>query len=456
MFLPHNYILPYDFSKKILRHLLIGTVIIGALIPFNSICQVSLNYNWSYGGSHNDGNYDSRSIEWSFGKVISVTSKVSTDGDITEFQGGQDVWLLMHDSGGNILWQKSFGGSKDEYPTDFLVNKSKELIIVGTTNSSDGHFNSQDTLGDSFIMKTDSIGNLLWVRNYGGSGLDVFTDITIDSIGNMYVVGHTNSLDGDIINNHGDLDIWVLKMDSSGGIIWNKSVGGTGREWYPNILYDSTGFILISSNSDSNDPNFISTLGYSDAVLIKIDTNGIIQWFRNYGGDLDEGAISIDHAIFGGYVFTGYTFSNNGDAGIGKGMSDLWVVKVDTNGNLNWSKRYGGSQRETGKKIISNANKYRILGNTESDNGDVLNFHFNGVSYRWDIWYLELDSVGDLLWNRCFGSNWDDHDGDFTVLSNGSNLSPVLFQKQVVMFHLFMAIMDIWIFGLLIFLHLQV
>lgn len=392
------------------------------LLDCNNLFGQILNYNWSYGGSHNDGNYNSHTFEWSSGRFITATSKVSTDGDITDFQGLQDIWLLMHDSGGNIIWQKSFGGSDNEYPTDFLINKSKEFIIVGATNSNDGHFNAQDSLGDAFIMKTDSIGNLLWVRSYGGSGLDVFTEVAEDNIGNLYVVGHSNSFDGDVLNNHGDLDYWVLKLDSSGVILWNKSIGGAGREWFPSILYDTTGYIILSGSSDSNDSSFIITLGYSDAVLVKIDTSGSIHWIKNYGGDLAESAVSIEYAILDGYVFTGFTYSNNGDAGLGNGSSDLWFVKLDTSGNIIWSKRYGGSKRESGLKILSSNNHYMVLGNTESDDGDVSEFHYNGNSYRWDIWYLELDSDGNLLWNRCFGSKWDDYEGDLTLLSDGSTL----------------------------------
>lgn len=393
-----------------------------SLIFSVALAQFNINYNWSYGGSHNDGNYNSHTFEWSSGRFITATSKVSTDGDITNFQGLQDIWILMHDSGGNILWQKSFGGSANEYPTDLLINKSKEFIIVGTTNSNDGHFNAQDTLGDAFIIKTDSIGNMLWVRSFGGSGLDVFTEVTEDNLGNLYVVGHSSSFDGDVLNNHGDLDYWVLKLDSSGVILWNKSIGGSGREWFPSILYDTTGYIILSGSSDSNDSSFIITKGYSDAVLVKIDTSGSIQWIKNFGGDMAESAVSVVDGIWGGYIFTGFAYSNNGDAGLGNGSSDLWLVKLDTSGNIIWSKRYGGSKRESGLKISSSNNHYKVLGNTESDDGDVSGFHYNGSSYRWDMWYLELDSNGDLLWNRCFGSNWDDYEGDLTLLSDGSTL----------------------------------
>lgn len=392
-------------------------IFLGVLPP--KVFSQSINFEWSYGGSLNDGNFDSRTIEKQSGIFITTTSKISTDGDVLDFQGKADVWLFCHDANRNILWQKSIGGTEAEFPTEILWSKFNQVILVGTTNSVNGHFNSQDSLGDAFVLKTDSIGNILWVKNFGGSQLDLFNDIVEDSLGNLYVAGYTESDNGDVSLNKGGLDLWLLKMDSSGNVLWNKTIGGLGDEIFPALYLDLYGNLVLAARSNSYDSTFILSSGSDDAIICKMDTDGNIKWIKRYGGSSYEGFNSITRGVNGGYVLLGFSDSNDGDVGSRKGGGDLWIVETDTSGNIIWNKVYGGSREDGGREIVNNRNnRFGIIGITSSNDGDINNYHFNGTSYQSDLWYLEVDSIGQMLWNRCFGSTWQDYPGGINFLND--------------------------------------
>jgi hypothetical protein len=183
---------------------------------------------------------------------------------------------------GTIEWQKSLGGSNDDIPFSITQTIDGGYIIAGNSSSNDGDVSGNHGYVDCWIVKINSIGIIEWQKSLGGSNQDFVYSIIQISDGSYIIAGNSSSNDGDVSGNHGSLDCWMVKINSSGTIIWQKSLGGTGNDIPFSIIQTIDGGYIIAGYSDSNNGDVTGNQGYEDFLIIKLSQDNLsIDSFSN-------------------------------------------------------------------------------------------------------------------------------------------------------------------------------
>lgn len=358
--------------------------------------------------------------------IFGVTNSI--DGDISYNHGMEDYWLLETDTSGNIIWEKTYGGSNSEYSENMIKSSDNGYIMFGFTFSNDGDITNFHGGADYWVIKTDSTGNLEWEKCLGGSIGDAGMQIrnTVDS--GYICAGYICSSDGDITCFNGVYDAWIVKLSGEGEIEWNKCVGGYQMDYGLCIRQTNDGGYVMGGWTLTFDSALmicdLHSLHENDALVVKMDSVGNTEWQKCYGGSHSEGLVDIEQTSDSGYVFLASTNSNDGDvsglhgpAGI-TANPDLWVVKLDGEGTLEWQRCLGGTNWENPSFIrqMENGN-YLVDSYTYSNDGDVSGHH--SMLYDTpDIWLVKLSPEGDLLGQQCIGGNGSDKPGDVYFLND--------------------------------------
>jgi hypothetical protein len=317
-------------------------------------------------------------------------------------------------SNGEKVWKITIGGSGEDHGHSIITTPDSGYVLTGSTHSNDGDFSGMNKgSSDIFLVKVNSIGEIEWKKTFGGSSYENSYSITSSKDGGYVLTGSTNSNDGDFSGmNKGGEDIFVIKLNSNGEIVWKKTFGGKSNEEGSSILttidnnYVLTG-VANSINVGKTYPIFNGDFngmdkGYQDIFVIKLNSNGDIVWRRIFGGTDNEKVYSITNTTDGEYVLTGETSSYDGDfSGLKdrkKGI-DIFVLKLNSNVDLIWNKTYGGRHSEQGYSITTTIDSGFVLtGSTHSNDGD-----FNGMNKKEmssDIYVMKINSSGDILWNK--------------------------------------------------------
>jgi hypothetical protein len=242
-------------------------------------------------------------------------------------------WVLKLDPDGNIIWERSFGGSDHDTALSIKQSKDGGYIMAGTTYSKDGDVSISYGKNDYWIVKLNFEGELEWEKSFGGSGNDVATDVYADEDG-FVLVGRTQSNDGDVSGNHGGYDYWIVKIDLKGDIVWQRPFGGSRSERASSIIKTTDNCYIVAGSSNSNDGD-VSGLhdGYGDYWIIKVDPDGNLIWQKLLGGSGYDVAKSLCHTMDGGIIVAGSSKSKDGDVSNNQGGlgSDYWIVKLSIN-----------------------------------------------------------------------------------------------------------------------------
>ena len=263
----------------------------------------------------------------------------------SNWTSNSSVVILKIDSKGEILWLKVIDGSLDDRSSSIKLCKDACFLITGTTFSSDLDFSGVNKgKGDIFALKLDTNSNLMWKCVFGGTSFDEGISVVSTTDNGCIIIGNILSNDGDFENmNKGSKDIFVTRLNYKGEIVWNKTFGGTNDDFIlgkHSIIEANDGFVF-TGKTNSNDGDFKDlNKGGFDIFLTKINKNGDIAWNRIFGGKSNEAGISLTNILKGGMLLTGTTTSNDGDfLGLNKlekeGNEDIFVMKLDSNGNLN-------------------------------------------------------------------------------------------------------------------------
>jgi hypothetical protein len=257
----------------------------------------------------------------------------SINGDVTGNHGLLDYWLVKLNEAGNLVWQHSYGGNQNDVANSVQQTADSGFIISGFSESNDGDVPTNGGLRDYWIVKTDATGNLQWTSVLGGSGFDEGESVNQLSDGTFIVAGYTASVDGDVTGNHGIYDYWLVKLDTIGNIIWKYCFGGTSVD-QPFAVQPTSdkGFIVVGQASSTNG-DVTGNHGNYDFWAVKLDSNANLTWQKSLGGSYDEyGPFSVQQTLDGGYIMCGSSLSYNGDVtGNHGGISygDCWVVKLE-------------------------------------------------------------------------------------------------------------------------------
>lgn len=337
----------------------------------------SLDIQWAraLGGSLSEDGYSLK--QTSDGGYVVVGQTRSNDGDVSGNHGGDDWWVVKLDAAGNISWQKTLGGSEDEWARSVDQTTDGGYIIAGFTASNDGDVTGLHGVpgnnADCWVVKLDQNGNLIWQKVFGGSSWDEAKSIQQTFYGGYVVAGYTNSNDGDINNtNHGGSDYWVLKLDPIGNIEWQKTLGGSGTDQAHSIEQTTGAGYIVAGYTNSSDGDVTVNHGQTDYWIVKLDAGGGMQWQKSVGGSLADKAYSVIQTIDGGFLIAGESSSTDGDINANKGSTDCWVVKLSGIGTLDWERSLGGSNVDRAYSIRETSyHSYVLSGASQSSDGDL-------------------------------------------------------------------------------------
>ncbi len=309
-------------------------------------------------------------------------------------EGGCDIWLIKTDKDGNKLWDKTFGGQKDDRGYSVQETSDGGFIIAGFTNSyGAGSW-------DIWLIRTDEYGNMLWDKTFGGQKDDRGYSVQETSDGGFIITGYTNSY------GQGSKDVWLIKTDRDGNKIWDKTYGGIDSDWGYSVRETSDGGFIITGNT------FSYGSGSSDIWLVRTDRDGNRLWDRTYGGEDSDWGYSVQETSDGGFIIAGGTNS------YGSGSCDLWLIKTDKDGNKLWDKTYGGEDSDWGYSVQETSDGGFIVAGVTSSYGAGID----------DIWLIKTDKDGNKLWDKTYGgaeSDWgysvqETSDGGF-IIAGGTN-----------------------------------
>lgn len=324
-----------------------------------------------------------------------------------------DIALVKYSKWGVQQWNRTWGGSEDDMAYGIVIDPSDNIYIAGYTKSYD------DADGDMVILKYDNSGNYQWNKTWSGSEFDVAYDITIDSMNNFYVTGQTNSL-GEI---NGDLVL--IKFDSSWIELWNVTWGGDEPDRGFTIKIDSNDYVVVGGGSQSTD----DMAGETDALIIKYDTSGNLEWQKSWGGLWSQGPVTgLAFDSSNNIYATGRTFGH--PAASCKG----YILKYDPSGTYQWYKVWGVDMNYGNRMhdiIIDSNDELFVSGTTYThgipDNGDVILFNYDtsGNLNWYKLWTGSEEERGLTL---CFDSRYNIYIGGFTKTDSAGDSDFLLFR----------------------------
>ncbi|MHC3128479.1 MAG: hypothetical protein IBV52_00160 [Candidatus Bathyarchaeota archaeon] len=268
-------------------------------------------------------------------------------------------------SSSSTTWDKLYGGALDDEAAAIVQTGDGGYAIAGTTYS----FGAGSA--DFWLVKVDSSGNMQWNQTYGGPEADCAYSIVQTGDGGYAIAGQTYSFGA------GNSDFWLVKVDSSGSIRWNRTYGQTTADLATSLIQTSGGgYVLAGYSTDSN--------ASKDLWFVKTDSSGNMQWNRTYGGSGSDYANSVVQTSDGGYALAGTTSSFSDD-----GQADFWLVKTDSNGNVEWNKTYTKQKTDSAKSVIQTSDGgYTLAGRTTRAIVDTP-----------DVWVINVDSGGNMEWD---------------------------------------------------------
>lgn len=344
-----------------------------------------------------------------------------------------DVFILKLDSDGDFIWAKSIGGTARDISNSITSDNQGNVLVTGEFSGTadfqpDSAFTyniSEAGGGDIFIEKLDSNGNFLWVRSFGDIYTDIGNSISTDSKGNVYTAGSFKNSDVDFdpsprifrLINKGEEDVFIQKLNPSGSLIWVKGMGGNLVDWAYSITIDQNDNVITTglfSDTVDFDPRINSSynlisLGQRDIFIQKLDTNGNLIWAKSMGGLSDDEGYSVttdqDNNIYTTGFFADTVNFNTDSIGINNlvssGNEDIFIQKLDFNGNFLWSESFGGSNFDRARSIsVDEEGSIYTTGNFESAvdfNPDTLSTNILSSNGDLDVFVLKLNQCGYVV-----------------------------------------------------------
>ena len=384
---------------------------------FYSFAQAPpINWQVSLGGTEDD--QSAAVVETSDNGILVVGNTYSVNGLVSGNNGYRDAWVVKLDQYGNFLWERAYGGSGEEVANDVIALPGGHVVFCGYTNSSDGDVTGFSGMQDAWVVKLDINGNIVWQNCLGESALpDEANAIYQTNDGGFMVTGNSSSFFGELAGPLSGKHLFVAKLHSNGDLDWYKRLGGNEFENGYDVAQTSDGGYVVTGYARSNDGDVQSGVnGYGDIWIVKLDSHGIIEWENTVGGSEWEMGYTVRETPEGNYMVAGYSSSDDGDITENQGMGDLFALQFDSLGNLMWQTTYGGSNNDFAYAIeLTGDGGMMMAGNTWSPNdGDVQGNHAHV-----DAWLVKVDSLGDMEWQGCYGGNSGDFFYDMDSVSDG-------------------------------------
>jgi len=336
------------------------------------------------------------------GGYIVVGNGAMNGGNITGNHGSGDIWIAKLDGNGNLVWQKSLGGSGIEEGRGIRQTPDGGYIVIGSTNTpNDGDVSGMhifNSAGDAWVVKISSAGVIEWQHCYGGTDNDYGYSVTLTPDGGYLFGIQTRSSDGDIMGNPFNADhAWLIKTNSTGVIQWQSGIS-IAYMAYVESASDGGYIAACYANGIVPGGEVNCGLGNYDILLVKFSNTGIIQWQKCLGGSGQDFPGSVQQTTDGGYIVGGYTGSTDGNVIGQHGQTDAWIAKVSSTGVLEWQRCLGGTGNDFGFCARQTSDGgYVMAAELGSDDGDVTSF--NG-----GFWVIKMNAMGIIQWQKNFGA----------------------------------------------------
>ena len=292
------------------------------------IWEKSLGYNGSDNGYSVIQTIDNGYL------LLGVLDVTASDGEgnnrISSYRhAGGDYWAVKLDANGVLEWSRYFGGNFTDTSYAACQTQGGDYIIIGSSDSNDIDISNNKGTYDFWIIKISSEGNLIWEKSYGGSEIDEALDITPTTDGNFIVCGNTRSNNIDVNLNNGAADIWILKITPNGEILWEKTYGGNSFEAAKSVHQTTDNGFVIAGNSRSDNNDLTKNNGQNDGWIFKINQDGILQWQTSIGGSNIDLLMDSTQLQDGSIVAVGNTSSSDLDILENKGFTDLLLIRLN-------------------------------------------------------------------------------------------------------------------------------
>lgn len=386
------------------------------IVTVSALAQPQIKLQRTIGGNADDFLY-SFVLTADGGSIAGGTSYSGIAGDKTQnTRGGADYWIVKMDSNGHIEWDKSFGGS--DYDNLKVIEPTTDggYILGGFSQSNISGEKTENSRGfyDYWIIKLDNNGNIQWNKTLGGFGQDFLSALKQTADGGYIAGGYSfSNISGEKSErSRGNFDYWIVKLNSSGALEWDKTIGGAGEDDLRDIALTKDGGYIVSGSSQSgiSGEKTQASRGSSDYWVVKLDNAGHIQWDKTYGGQSVDELSTVMQTSDGGYLLGGYSMSDiSGEKKQNsKGQSDYWLIKTDSLGKMLWSQTYGGNSYDNFSSMQSTSDGGYILAGTSQSNisGDKTE-NARGAGYE-DYWVIKLNSRGKIEWDKTIGGDLGD------------------------------------------------
>lgn len=368
--------------------------------------QPAIVWEQNYGGSLYDG--ATEIIQTSDGKLVVLGASESSDRDVKENNGLTDYWIIKIDTDGAIIWEKTIGNEQENLPNALVATKDGGFVILGISYPTNGYVITKlDNKGnfvwekkygvehstvkgnditetkegdlvvvgsainsDYLVTKLDATGDLIWEKTFGGSSVDNAAAVTTTMDGGLAIVGYSRSTDGDVSNNNGGDDYWVIKVDKDGDLIWERNFGSNDLDRARIITETVDGGLVIGGYSI-----------YIDDLLLKLDKDGNVVWERLLDNYLFGNVFSIIETYNGDLVLTGAALDSR------YGIRDSYATnQLNTQGHYIGGRIYGGFQHDASFSVVQTSDgQFVVAGGTSSNDGEI------GENYgESDFWIVKL------------------------------------------------------------------
>ncbi len=347
--------------------------------------------------------------------------------------GNNDCWVVKLDAKGIIQWQKLLGSSASDVGYSVINTSDGGYAITGSAGGGNGSFtgaifNNGPT--DAFLIKLDVSGNIQWQKLYGGSLTDIGYSLGQTTDGGFVIAGASNSSNTGTLTGfvgNGGFDSYIIKTDASGNILWQKLAGGNANDLFNSMQVCSDGSLIFLGNSASSSTGTLlgvsnnGIVGTNDSFILKLTSAGTLLWQKLLGGSSEEYGNFVSQTADNGFLLI--SLSNSNGTGtltgtVNNGSYDAWIVKIDVNGNLLWQAVLGGSGYENPYFVKETSdNGFLVTGYSNSSNSGTIPFTSNGNN---DVWVIKLNTNGSTAWQKLYGGGLDDLNRTAAILPDGS------------------------------------
>jgi hypothetical protein len=423
------------------RNLLITLLLYSSTFSFAQ-GPLAKDWDYRYGGGLDELLWGLQLTDDS-GFILTGSTRSDIGGNITQANWGMsyDMWVVKLDSNGLLQWQKRFGGTEQDRCQSLTQTNNKKYLLAGWTQSDVSGDVSQpkwttafDT--DYWTVLTDSAGNKLWDKRFGGTQNDFLTCSAALTGGNFLLGGNSLSgISGDKSeNSRGVNDFWIVKINSGGSKVWDKTFGGSLQDDMAGIAPTSDGGCLLAGWSASGVGGDKTQPGYGDKDfwIVRIDSNGNKLWDKDYGGTGEDRMTSVTALSNGEFLLAGFIASPQGNdiTEASHGGYDLWILKIDSAGNKIWDKRIGGTSDddELGNVIATQDGGYMVAGTSYSDTGADKSENNLGMEQGWAV---KLDLGGQREWDNTLFTTGHDETSYVVQTSDGCFVFSVWSQGDI-------------------------